>query len=97
MRIITRRPLRQFGGKWPAAVSPLREWYKIVSRATWHSFADVKATLGQTDRVKVASGQSVCVFDIGGNKFRLIAFVSYATGKIYVLRVLTHSEYDKSR
>lgn len=95
VRIITGRALREFGDKWPAAAAPLREWYKLTPRATWRSFADVKATFGQTDQVKVRSGQSVCVFDIGGNKFRLVAFVSYAKGKVYALRVMTHKEYDK--
>ena len=37
----------------------------------------------------------MCIFDIGGNKFRLVAFVSYAKGKVYVLRMMTHKEYDK--
>ena len=87
--------MREFGRKWPAAVAPLREWYKITQRAMWRTFADVKATFGQSDQVKVKSGQTVCVFDIGGNKFRLVAFISYAKGKIYVLRVMTHKEYDK--
>jgi mRNA interferase HigB len=87
--------LREFGQKWPAALAPLREWYKITEKATWRSFADVKATFGQTDQVRARSGQTVCVFDIGGNKFRLVAFVSYAKGKVYVLRVMTHREYDK--
>jgi mRNA interferase HigB len=95
VRIITWRPLREFARHWPAADAPLREWYKLASGATWRSFADVKATFGQTDRARVKSGQTVCVFDIGGNKFRLIAFVSYAKGKVYVLRVMTHKEYDK--
>jgi mRNA interferase HigB len=95
VRIITWRVLRQFGDKWPAAVVPLREWYKITELAMWRSFADVKATFGQTDQVKVKSGQKVCVFDIGGNKFRLIAFVSYAKGKAYILRIMTHKEYDR--
>jgi mRNA interferase HigB len=95
VRIITRRPLRRFGEKWPAATAPLRDWYHLSLRANWRSFVDVKATFGQTDQVKVASGQTVCVFDIGGNKFRLVAFVSYAKGKVYVLRVMTHKEYDK--
>ena len=61
------------------------------------NFADVRATFGQTDQVKVRSGQTVCVFDIGGNKFRLVAFVSYRKAKVYVLRVMTHKEYDKGR
>jgi mRNA interferase HigB len=95
VRILTWRALREFGNKWPAAVNPLREWYKLTLQATWRNFADLKATFGQTDRVKVGSGQTVCVFDIGGNKFRLVAFVSYAKAKVYVLRVMTHKEYDK--
>jgi mRNA interferase HigB len=95
VRILTWRALRLFGDKWPAAAGPLRDWYKLTLRATWRSFADVKSTFGQTDRVKVRSGQSVCVFDVGGNKFRLVAFVSFAKGKVYVLRVMTHKEYDR--
>ena len=95
MRIITWRALREFGSKWPAAVAPLCQWYALTSAATWHNFADERATFGRTDHTRVRSGQSVCVFDIGGNKFRLVAFVSYAKGKVYVLRVMTHKEYDK--
>lgn len=95
VRIITWRSLREFGERWPAAARPLREWYTITEHAVWRSFSDVKATFGQTDTARVKSGQTVCVFDIGGNKFRLIAFVSYAKGKVYVLRVMTHVEYDK--
>jgi mRNA interferase HigB len=95
VRIITWRPLREFGDRWSAAAPALRQWYALAAGASWHRFADVKATFGQTDQVKVGSGQTVCVFDIGGNKFRLVAFVSYPKGKIYVLRVLTHKEYDR--
>ncbi|MGA2233103.1 MAG: type II toxin-antitoxin system HigB family toxin [Tepidisphaeraceae bacterium] len=95
MRIITWRALREFGERWPAAVGPLSDWYELTSSAAWRNFAELKATFGQTDQTKVGSGQTVSVFDIGGNKFRLVAFVSYAKGKVYVLRVMTHKEYDK--
>jgi len=95
VRVITWRALREFANKWPAAAGPLRDWHHLASRASWRSFADVKATFGRTEQAKVASGQSVCVFNVGGNKFRLVAFVSYAKGKVYVLRVMTHREYDK--
>jgi mRNA interferase HigB len=95
VRIITWRALREFGEKWPTSAAPLREWYALTLAATWRNFADVKATFGQTDRARVRSGQTVCVFDIGGNKFRLVAFVSYVKGKVYVLRLMTHKEYDK--
>jgi mRNA interferase HigB len=95
VRIITWRMLREFGDRWPAAAAPLNDWYKIAQGSIWRNFSDVKATFGQTDQAKVKSGQTVCVFDIGGNKFRLVAFVSYAKQKVYVLRVMTHKEYDK--
>ena len=95
VRIITWRALREFGRHWPAAATPLREWYKLTLAASWRSFSDVKATFGQTDQARVRSGQTVCIFDIGGNKFRLIAYISYRKGKVYVLRILTHREYDK--
>jgi mRNA interferase HigB len=95
VRVIAWRALREFGERWPAAGEPLRAWYKAASAATWRNFADAKATFGQTDQAKVASGQTVCIFDIGGNKFRLVAFISYAKGKVYILRVMTHKEYDK--
>lgn len=96
VRIITWRILREFGDDHPAAAGPLWEWYKITSSATWRKFSDVKATFGQTDQTKVGSGQSVCIFDLGGNKFRLVAFISYAKGKVYLLREMTHKEYDKA-
>lgn len=95
VRIITWRALRQFAERWPAALEPLREWHRITERATWRNFADVRATFGQTDQARAKSGQTVCIFDIGGNKFRLIAFISYRKGKVYVLRVMTHKDYDR--
>lgn len=94
MRIITWRALKVFGQRFPAAAAPLREWYRITSHARWRSFTDIRSTFGQTDLAKVGSGQTVCVFDIGGNKFRLVAFVSYAKSKVYGLRVMTQKEYD---
>jgi mRNA interferase HigB len=97
VRVISWRALREFGARWPAATGPLRTWHKLTLAASWRKFADVKATFGQTDQAKVRSGQTVCVFDVGGNKFRLVAFVSYAKEKVYVLRVMTHKEYDRGR
>ncbi|HZL35768.1 MAG TPA: type II toxin-antitoxin system HigB family toxin [Tepidisphaeraceae bacterium] len=55
------------------------------------------ATFGQTDQAKVSSGRQVCIFDIGGNNYRLIAAIHYNTGKVFVLRILTHKEYDSEK
>jgi mRNA interferase HigB len=97
MRVIKRVALEAFWNKHPAARNPLLEWYEKARRATWHNFVDVKATFGQTDQSAVDSGNLVAIFDIGGNKFRLIAAIHYNTGIVYVLRVLTHKEYDTQK
>ena len=95
MRVISRRPLRQFSERWPAAAKPLDDWLRLTVRSFWGSFAGVKATFGQTDQIRVGSGARVLIFDIGGNKFRLVAAISYPKGKVYVLRIMTHKEYDR--
>ena len=97
MRVIKRGPLVEFGRRWPVAVLPLDLWYRTTLRATWRNFAEVKRTFGQTDLVRVSSNNTVAVFDIGGNKFRLVARISYEKQKIYVLRMLTHKEYSRNR
>lgn len=97
MRLIKRLPPLKFGGVHPRAVGPLDEWFRLTEKAVWKTFVDVRHSFGQTDVAKVKSGNTVCVFDIGGNKFRLIAKVSYEKGKVYVLRILTHKEYDADR
>jgi mRNA interferase HigB len=97
MRIISRRALLEFWQQYPAAQKPLSEWYEKAQKAQWSKFSDVKATFGQTDLATVASGNTVAVFDIGGNKFRLIAAIHYNTAKVFVLRVLTHPQYDTNK
>ena len=89
--------LLDFGKLHPRAIAPLNEWFRLTEKAVWRNFADVRRNFGQTDVAKLKSGNTVCIFNIGGNKFRLIPKVSYEKGKVYVLRVLTHQEYDTDR
>jgi mRNA interferase HigB len=95
MRVIKRLPLEEFWQKWPDAQQPLKDWYRLTKKASWRNFVQVKTTFGQTDLVKVQSGNTVAIFDIGGNKYRLIARISFEKQKVYVLRMLTHKEYDR--
>lgn len=91
MHIISRKPLREFSEKHPPAKTPLDAWFAEVSRATWTSFADVKATYGSADGVT----DNRVIFNIGGNKYRLVVKMAYKTGKVFVRFVGTHTEYDK--
>ena len=69
---------------------PLKGWYAISKEATWNHFADVKAQF----RSASAVGDRV-VFNIAGNKYRLIAYINYGFYTIYVRFVGTHKEYDE--
>jgi mRNA interferase HigB len=92
MHIISKKKLRDFWGEYPKAKSPLEAWYQVAKRAEWENFADVRKTFNSADLV----GRFV-VFDIGGNKFRLIAVIHFNRAKLYVRHVLTHAEYDEEK
>jgi mRNA interferase HigB len=69
----------------------LRAWAKIVEKSQWSNFTDVRATFNTADHVG-----GLVVFDISGNKVRVIARVFYNSKprRVYLLHVLTHKEYD---
>ena len=92
MHVISKKMLREFWAEHPRAKSPLDAWYKVAKRAEWETFKDVRDTFNTADLV----GRFV-VFDIGGNKYRLIAVIHYDRGKIYIRHVLTHAEYDEGK
>ena len=89
MRVISPKLLRAFWSIHPDARGPLNRWRKIVQTCVWKSFADVKPDFGSADQYK-----QFVIFDIGGNKFRLIAAIHYNTGRVFIRHVLTHAEYD---
>lgn len=91
MHVISRKKLREFWERHPDAEGPLDRWYGIACDAEWASFDEVRAVFGRrADR----AGKLV-VFDIGGNKYRLITAIHYNRGKVFVRHVLTHAEYDR--
>jgi mRNA interferase HigB len=92
MHIISKKKLREFWERYPKAKSPLEAWYQVVKRAEWERFADLRKLFNTADLV----GRFV-VFDIGGNKYRLIAAIHFNRGKLFVRHVLTHAEYDDGK
>jgi mRNA interferase HigB len=90
MRIIKRGALEQFWQKHPDAKASLESWYAVVRSANWRTPADLKQVYHNADLV----GRRT-VFNIAGNKYRLIARVNYRAQIVFVLHLLTHSEYDQ--
>ena len=87
--------IREFAERMPAAAEALDRWYEIAQHATWMKLADVRKDFSHCDPVVVGSGNVVHVFNIGGNKFRLIAAIHFDFSRVFILRILTHAEYDK--
>ena len=96
MRIISRKRLREFAQRYPEVAEPLEQWYRLFREAEWENLQDVRRVYPHADPVTVASGNTVTVFNICGNKYRLIAAIHYNGQRAYVLRVLTHAEYSKN-
>lgn len=91
MHVITRKRLLSFT-KYSDAKEPLDRWYRIVKRTNFESFSDLEKTFPSADQVG-----RLTVFDIGGNKYRLIAFMVYDKNRIYIRDILTHKEYNKGK
>ncbi len=92
MQIISRRTLRLFWERHPQAETSLRVWYAIADRASWTTPADVKRQFGTT--VDFVADNRI-VFDISGNKYRLVVHISYRFKRVLVKFVGTHAEYDR--
>lgn len=92
MQVIAKRVLREFWTRHPRAETPLRAWFALVSGAHWKSPADVKAMFGANVDF-VADNRAI--FDISGNKYRLIVHIAYGVGRVLIKFVGTHAEYDK--
>lgn len=92
MQIIAKRTLKLFWRKHPQAEGPLRSWFAMVAAAEWKRPADAKAIFGTAvDFV----GDNRLIFDVGGNKYRLVVHVAYRFKRVLIKFVGTHAEYDR--
>jgi mRNA interferase HigB len=91
MHVITRRRLREFWEKHPDARTPLATWFGIVRRARYADSADVTRDFASVSFL----GDYRTVFNIGGNKYRLVVDMRYDLGRVYIRDVLTHQEYTR--
>ena len=92
MQVIAKRTLRQFWQRHPRAETSLRAWHATVSRSRWAGPADAKTEFGAT--VDFVSDNRL-IFDIGGNRYRIVVHVSYTYRRVLVKFVGTHAEYDR--
>lgn len=90
MKLISNKPLREFAAVHPDADSPLQAWRRLIERGDFDSFGALRATFASVDKVGTRF-----VFNIGGNKYRLVASIAFQARTVWVKAVLTHGDYDK--
>jgi mRNA interferase HigB len=92
MHVITRKRLNEFAEKYPYTKTALARWYRSVKNNSFGNFAELRAIFPTADRIG-----KLTVFNIGGNRVRLVAAIHYNRKKIYIRAVLTHVEYDEGK
>lgn len=90
MKIISNRALRSFAATDPQADGLLQGWRRVIEKSRLSNWAELKSAFNAVDKV----GDFV-VFDIVGNKYRLIAYIRFEKQIVYIKAVLTHRDYDK--
>lgn len=91
MVVIAYRVIRDFIKVNPVAKSALSRWYSLVTDADWNDLADLKETFPATDFV----GNDRYVFNISGNKFRLVAMIFFSTRTVFIKFIGSHNDYNK--
>lgn len=90
MNVVSHKAIRTFCQRYQDPGSSLDRWYRVARRATWVSFAEVKQAFNTADFVA-----PYIVFDIGGNKYRLIAEINFSRRVLFIRGIMTHKEYVK--
>lgn len=90
MRVIAMKALREFWERHPDARQPLQAWYHDAEHSTWKSPTDIKNTYRNASIV----GKNRAVFNIKGNRYRLVVAVHYRLGIVYIRFVGSHRDYD---
>ena len=91
MHIITKKRIYEAKQKYPESASALEGWYRIIDKNRFDTFSELKKSFNSIDKVK-----DLYIFNLGGNKLRLIASIHFNRQKIYIRNILTHKEYDKN-
>jgi mRNA interferase HigB len=91
-KLISNKALREFAARHPDAAQPLQDFRRKLEKGSFGNFADLRAVFPAVDKV----GERF-VFNIGGNKYRLVAGVDFAHRRIFIKAVMTHVEYDKEK
>lgn len=92
MHIISQKRIREAQQNYPESSSALKGWFRIMKKNNFNNFAELKKCFNSVDKV-----DNLYVFNIAGNKLRLIANIHFDRKKIYIRNILSHEQYDKNK
>jgi len=91
MHIITQKRIWEAKLRFPETAGALDAWFRIIKANRYGSFAEIKTVFASIDKVG-----DLFVFNVGGNKLRLIANIHFNRQRLYIRHILSHKEYDKN-
>ncbi|MEI8208494.1 MAG: type II toxin-antitoxin system HigB family toxin [Methylococcales bacterium] len=91
MHIITQKRINDAKAVYPETATALDHWYKTMKLGKYRDFSELRLSFASVDKVG-----KLFVFDIGGNKLRLIAAIHFNTGKVFIRHIFSHAEYDQN-
>ncbi len=97
MKIIGKKRLEDFCQLHRDAKNWLVKWHEAVRSAQWKSIKDVRQTFRHADAVKARSGKTVTIFNVRGNRYRMVTAIRYDGGRVHVRWLGTHAEYMKGK
>lgn len=92
MNIISYSAIRNFIRKHSESKAGLNTWYKVASKAIWKNLAEVKSVYPHADLYECCT-----IFNISGNKYRLVVKIEYEAQVVFIKHIMTHAEYDKDK
>jgi mRNA interferase HigB len=96
VHVISQKALRDFARRHAGAAAPLGAWSRLARHGRFQNLVELKRTFGSVDMVSLKD-RELYVFNIGGNKYRLIAAIHFNTQRLFVRDIVTHAQYDTER
>ena len=92
MRVISKRPIREFCGLHPESKPAMEDWFSKMEQLTVASFPELRKSFNSVDYV-----DGYTLFNVGGNKYRIATVIHYDKKRLYIRQVMTHAEYDRNQ
>jgi mRNA interferase HigB len=92
MHVISRKALREFARRHPDSKTAVDHWFHLLKTNSFENFNSLRKIFPSADMVG-----DLIVFNIGGNKYRLVASIHFNRQKVYVRHLLTHEEYNRGK